>query len=414
MKLFSTAATAALIVAAAAAASPVLAQGAARPAAPAPQRAYKFSKEERAALQPIQAAITAKDWAKATGLLPAAQAAAQGADAKYALGQFQLQIGIGTNDEAMQARAIDALIASGGAPAADLPALYRNQGALALKANNLAGAEAAFNRLVELTPNDPEILVNLARIKNDQKKPQEAATLMLRAIDARRAAGQIPDQTWYQYGLKIAYDNRLRTEGLKFGRGLITAYPTPVNWRSALLVYRRLNTLDKGGAIDLLRLMRASKALEGESDWFELADSLGGTGLPGEEQAVLQEGGQLHMIDLNKAAFRELLSAANSRVPADKASLAGIEPKALAASTGTIALNTADAYLGYANYPKAIALYRAALGKSGVDPNVVNTRLGIALALSGDRPGAEAAFKAVTGPRADIAGFWLTWLAQRG
>ncbi|MDB5692903.1 MAG: hypothetical protein JWO81_1966 [Alphaproteobacteria bacterium] len=415
MKLVPTAATAALI-AAGLAAGPAFAQGNARApaAAPAaPQRAYKFSKEERAALQPVQAAINAKDWAKATSLLPAAQAAAQGTDAKYAVGQFELQIGIGTGDEQIQARAIDALIASGGAPAADLPALYRNQAALALKAHNPAAAEAAFNHVAELTPNDPEVLVNLARIKSEQQKPQEAAALMERAIDAKRAAGQNADETWYKYGLKLAYDNHLRAAGLKFGRGLITAYPNAVNWRDTLLVYRRLSTLDKSASIDLLRLMRASKALNGESDWFELADSLGGSGLPGEEQAVLQEGAQLNMIDPNKAAFRELLTAANARVPADKASLAGIEARALAAPSGTIALNTGDAYLGYGNYAKAVTLYRAALGKSGVDPNVINTHIGIALALSGDRAGAEAAFKAVTGPRAEVAGFWLTWLGQR-
>jgi hypothetical protein len=55
----------------------------AQPAQPA-ARVLKLSKEERAALQPLQAAITAKDWATAAAALPAAQAAAQGADAKYA------------------------------------------------------------------------------------------------------------------------------------------------------------------------------------------------------------------------------------------------------------------------------------------------------------------------------------------
>jgi hypothetical protein len=37
----------------------------------------------------------------------------------------------------------------------------------------------------------------------------------------------------------------------------------------------------------------------------------------------------------------------------------------------------------------------------------------MALALAGNRAEAEAAFKAVTGARAELASFWLTWLAQR-
>ena len=45
--------------------------------------------------------------------------------------------------------------------------------------------------------------------------------------------------------------------------------------------------------------------------------------------------------------------------------------------------------------------------------HVVNTRLGIALALGGHKAEAEAAFKQVSGPRTDLAGFWLLWLSQR-
>ena len=61
------------------------------------------------------------------------------------------------------------------------------------------------------------------------------------------------------------------------------------------------------------------------------------------------------------------------------------------------ARRTADAYYGYGQYAKAAALYRAALQKGGEDPNLVNLRLGIALAQAGNRAEAETAFRAVTG-----------------
>ncbi|MEA3017142.1 MAG: hypothetical protein QOI38_1864, partial [Sphingomonadales bacterium] len=112
--------------------------------------------------------------------------------------------------------------------------------------------------------------------------------------------------------------------------------------------------------------------------------------------------------------FRELLAAANGRIPADRADLPASQRTALAAATGTSALRTGDAFLGYARYPEAIALYQAALQKGGVDANLVNTRLGIAYALSGQRQLAETTFRAVTGPRADLAAFWMLWLQQAG
>jgi hypothetical protein len=60
-------------------------------------------------------------------------------------------------------------------------------------------------------------------------------------------------------------------------------------------------------------------------------------------------------------------------------------------------------------------MYKLALQKGGVDAAEVNTRIGIALARSGDKAGAEAAFNAVqTGKRADLVKFWLAHLGLGG
>jgi tetratricopeptide (TPR) repeat protein len=384
-------------------------------AQPAGTRTYNLTKEERAALAPAQKAVIAKDWATAQAALPAAQAAAQSPDAKYVVGQFILQIGIGLNNEAMQAQAVDALIASGGAQASELPNLYRNQAALALRATppNSAKAEAAYAKLIELVPNDADTLVNLAKMKNDLRKPQEAVSLLDRAIDAKRAAGQPVDESWYKYGLKIAYDNHLGPQAVKFSRGLVSAFPTKENWRDSLLVYRDYGNLDSAGKLDLLRLMRVSKALAGERDWYDYASTVNDAGFPGEAKAVLDEGVALHMVDPKKQAFAEILRTSSARLAGDRASLAADVARAMAAPTGTTALKLGDAYYGYGDYAKAIELYRAAQSKGGIDASTVQLRLGMALAMSGDRAGAETAFRAVTGSRADLAAYWLSWLSQR-
>ena len=93
--------------------------------------------------------------------------------------------------------------------------------------------------------------------------------------------------------------------------------------------------------------------------------------------------------------------------------LAGLEGRARSEASGDFALKVADGYYGHGDYAKAAEFYRLALQKGSVDANLANTRLGMALAMSGQRPAAEAAFKAVTGPRADLANFWLLWLASR-
>lgn len=377
------------------------------------QRQFELSKSERAALAPLSQAVEKQDWAAAQAALPAAQAAAQSSDAKYIVGQLQLRIGLQTQNRALQAQAIDALLASGGAQPDEMRPLLNNQAALAIESNNLQKAESALARLAEMSPNDPAATASLAELKVRQNKPAEAVTLLQRAIQVQEQAGQRPPESWYKRALAIAYQGRMVPQSLALSRSLLAAYPTPVNWRDSLLIYRDLARPDGPTNLDLLRLMRTTQSLSGERDYQELAEALNQAGLPGESKAVLDEGTSRRAIDGGKPAFRELITLANSRIAQDRASLPGLQRKAMAASGGRDALSTGDAFFGYGRYAEAAALYRAAVEKGGVDANLANTRLGMALALAGQRAEAEAAFRAVTGPRQELANFWLVWLNQR-
>jgi tetratricopeptide (TPR) repeat protein len=201
---------------------------------------------------------------------------------------------------------------------------------------------------------------------------------------------------------------------MKLSRDLVSAYPTADNWRDALTIYRQQANLDKAAETDVLRLLRAAKALRGDSDYLTLASHLNDAGLPGESKAVVEEGVRADPKRASKDYFRSLLGATSGRVSADRAALPSLETKAMSSANGRLAVGTADAFYGYGDYAKAAALYRAALQKGGVDSNLVNTRLGAALALAGQRAEAEAALRAVTGQRAEIAAYWMLWLSQRG
>ncbi|HEX8625411.1 MAG TPA: tetratricopeptide repeat protein [Allosphingosinicella sp.] len=377
-----------------------------------------LTKEERTAMAPVQTAVQAKDWAAAQAALPAAVAAATSPGGRYAIGRFRLEIGLGTNNVAMQAQGLDDLVASGEVNATDLPTIYRNQGVLANNAGNKAKAEAAFAKVVELSPNDPEAMISLAQVKNELRKPAEAVQLISRAIDLKRGAGQKVDESWYKYALKLAFDGRsnpaLREASQKLSRELVAAYPTKENWRDSVLIYRDTNNLDAAADLDVLRFLRASGSLAGERDWYDLADGLYKAGNYAEAKAVLDDGAAKRMIDPKKAAFAELVRLTNARMAGDRASLGGEESKAMAAATGANALKIGDAFYGYGEHAKAIALYRAALTKGGVDANLVNTRLAMALLASGDRAGAETAFRSLTGPRQNLGAFWLAWLSRSG
>ena len=378
----------------------------------APERKFNFSDAARPALAELQTAAQGTDAAAFQAALAKAQAAAKTTDDRYVIAQFQLNQAIKTNDEAGKLAAIEAMIQSGGATEAELPTLYSNLGAITFNAGNYAKAAEAFKKLVELQPNNADAKSNLAAALAQQGNPAEAAALVQQRIAAAKAANQEVPEGLYKQALALAYEAR-SPQSLELSRDLIAAYPTAENWRDGLMIFRDLKNPTGDANLDLMRLMRATKSLNGERDYYELAEAVNSKGLPGEAKAVLDAGIAAKAVNPTKPAFKELLASASSKVEQDRASLAGQEAKAKASSDGKLALNTGDAYYGYGEYAKAAALYRVALEKGSVDANLVNTRLGMALALAGQKAEAEAALKAVTGPRADIAGYWLIWLNQQ-
>ena len=392
-----------------------LAAAAIAPAAAQAPSSVSLNRAERASLLALTTAFEAGDYASAKAALPAARAAASSADARHYVAQYDYQIAVRTNDYRAQTNALQALISGGRVPAAAVPSLYAQMGSVAYNHIRDYGlAERAFAAQVEAAPNSPEGMLNLARVKIDLKKPQEAQPLLVRAIQVHTASGQRAPESWYKMALDLAYRSKNGAQVAALGPAFVAAYPTPQNWRDVLLMQRELQPGDAATNLDLFRLIRAAKALGGERDYFELATALASAGHPAEAKAVIDEGASARMVDTGKGAARDILTRANPRIAQDKALLAGLQSRGMSDPSGMAALKAADALMGNGDHAKAATFYRAALEKGAPDSNLVNTRLGMALALAGQRSEAEAALRAVSGPRATLAAYWLAWLSQRG
>ncbi|MBP7136821.1 MAG: hypothetical protein KBA57_10700, partial [Sphingomonadaceae bacterium] len=175
--------------------------------------------------------------------------------------------------------------------------------------------------------------------------------------------------------------------------------------------YRDGAHLDGQPSLDLFRLMRLTKSLAGERDFFEYASLAIDRALPGEAKSTIEEGFATGVVSKTSRAVNEVLTLATNKIATDRASIATSEKQANAAgATGKPAAGAGDAYLGYGEDAKAIAFYKMALQKGGVDMDQVNTRLGIALARSGQKDEARKYLSAVNGARADIAKYWMLYL----
>lgn len=369
----------------------------------------KISPQASKAIGELQTAVKANDFASIPAKAAAASAVAKTPDDRYAIAQLQLQAALSQKNDAATATALEAMLATGRVPPQNLGNLRLNLAKLKYSAKDYAGAAAALEPLVATAPNDSEALILLGETRNSQGRAAEAVALMQKAIAARTASGQPVPKEWTRRAVALAANNKLPVAG-QLALDWVKLDPSPSNWRDAVRIYATSNAVGDADMVDLYRLQRAAGALTGEADYYRYANGVASKGLPGEAKAVMDEGFAAGSIKKSSPTFSSLYSVVSGKVAADRASLPGSEKAALAAATARPALVTGDAYLGYGDYAKAAALYRAALGKGGVDKDLANLHLGIALARSGDKAGATAALSAVGGARAPVAKLWLAWL----
>ncbi|AIT05220.1 MULTISPECIES: tetratricopeptide repeat family protein [Sphingomonas] len=386
---------------------------------------FKLSKPVQAIAFQAQEAVKARNPATAEPLVAQVEAAATTDDDKYIaaalrydLENTKLVIAQEANpkaplDETVLAKPLDALIAAKNTPAADRGKYLFRRGQLAYNSGQYPVATQYFTQAKAAGYNSPDFDLQLAKVKVQAGDTAGGLADLDRFITAQKAAGQTVPEAYYRFGIATANNKKMAPETLAWMQKYVAAYPNARVWRDVILQYafaqNSLAAPDKAQTVDLYRLLRTAGAMPDQAMYEDYAKNVYDRGNPYEAAAVLKEGMASGKIPATSAFSKSLLTAANTAIKAD-GSLASSEKTAMASKDGKIAASTADAYLGQNNYAKAIELYRAALSKGGVDANEVNTRLGIALAKSGDKAGAQAAFGAVTGnPRAGIAALWNTW-----
>lgn len=393
-----------------AAATPAAAQTAAAQPAPKP---LKLSPQAGKAIMALQTAVKAKDSASIPGLIVAAQAVAKVPDDRVAIASLQLQAAIDASDPAGLVAAADAMRANGGAiSAANLSNIYISAGQRFANAKQLAPATAALEKALAVDPGNIDVLLLKSDLLYQQKQVAPSLDALALAIARKKASGAIVPESWLQAGVGRSYEAKLPI-AYEMARQWASAYPTASHWRDAINIYRNMSGLERTGLLDMFRLARLTKSLGGESDYLPFAEALLARGYPGEAVSLLQEGAAANSISLQSVTIARTFALAKGKSIGDRAAATAAAKTALSATTAAPVVAAADRLLGYGDFAQAATLYRAALGKSGADTNLINLRLGEALAQSGDKAGAMAALQASGGAQADTAKYWLAWLSSR-
>ncbi|MCA1748937.1 MAG: hypothetical protein LC634_05200, partial [Sphingomonadales bacterium] len=228
---------------------------------------------------------------------------------------------------------------------------------------------------------------------------EQAASIMERG-------GQPVPVDWYRRAIDLAQRVGNPAKATELSQQLVRGYPSARNWRDVLNYYRDIGNPDPIAALDSWRLQSATGALFGETDYRDYAQAAAAAQQPGEVVRVIEAGRAANMLDGTNDVINGLLRTAQRTADAARGRLDQRATAAQGAATGADALAVADDYLGFGNYAQAAALYRTALEKGGVDAALVNSRLGMALALIGSPAEARAALDQVGGDRGWMARFW--------
>lgn len=382
----------------------------------------KYSPEVIKAAQPAQTALAAKDLAAAEPNVAAVEAAAKSDDDKYIAAALRLELEqrkliaqqeANPNASISQntlAAPLDALIASPATPAADKSRYVYRRGLIAYDGKQWPVAIQYLTQAKQMGYTDPDLDLRLANAKIGSGDVNGG----LASLEAATSGPNKASEDVYRVGIARANAAKLKPQTVSWMQKYLAAYPTQKNWRDVVVTYGLAgnSTIQPTDPqkLDLFRLMRYTRSLADQNDYVEYALLLQKRGFPQEAQAVLREGMANGRIPATNTEAKATLSEATASAKSE-GSLDPLAKRAQAAADGKLAATTADAYAGADQFPQAIALYRAALQKGGVDAAEVNTRLGIALARSGDKAGAKAAFAAVQGdPRSGIAALWQTAL----
>lgn len=323
-------------------------------------------------------------------------------------GSAALQAG----DSPLAQQAFEAAVTSGRLADADLLAALKTLSALAVRNQQPQAAVTWARRYFAEGGTEPAVRVALVQALYASNDLAATAREVLPLITADEAAGRTPNEEQ----LKLLGFSQIKT-GDEAGytqtlERLVTHHPRTEYWADLVSrVSRRPGFADRL-QVDALRLARRVGALEDASEYLDLAQLALQAGVPGEAQAVVDEGYAKGVLGKGAQSDRHqrLKAGIDKAVADDKAALAASEDSARKARDGGALVAMGQALTTYGQPDKGLALMAEGLAKGVLKhPDDARLRHGVALLTAGQRPAAETQFKAIsaTDGAADLARLWL-------
>jgi tetratricopeptide (TPR) repeat protein len=369
-------------------------------------------------LSEANAALKAKNYPDAIAKLKVAEATAGKTPGdQYLIDEMMSFAYIKTSNYTEAAKYMEAKLDSGLTPQADQPKLIKDLATINYQNKNYDKAIDFGNRAIKGGFADDQIKTIVGQsyyLKGDWKNTLKFESDI---VNTQIKAGQTPTNE----SLALIYsactklqDEACQTQAVE---KMVTYYPKPETWAQLLYTLRKDTSGNETDLFQTYRLMLDTDVLKEPSDYSEMAELALDAGSPGDAQNVLEKAQSKGVFtdQRSKDRAQRLLDSAKKRAAADQAGLPKLEKEADAATTGDKNVAIGRAYLGYAQYDKAVDQLSKGLGKPGVK-NEADARLtlGIAQLKAGQKDDAMKTFKAVKGDPAleRLANLWALHAKQ--
>lgn len=350
-----------------------------------------------------------KDVAGATALLPDVLSKVQTADDKMVAGQLHVNIGVESDDMAMQKTGIDMMIDSGRLAPDQLGRHYYSSGQIAYQMDDSAGARARFQQALE-AGYEADLQNVIASTYFEQDAHKEGIEYYRGVINAEIAAGRTPREDWILRAFSAAYNNDLAREAIEFAAMNTQYHPSETNWRNAIAVQRNYVDMQDDVLLDLMRLAYRTGIMQDDRDYADYIEAADPRKLPNEVKMLIDEAISKGIFNASDPFVSESRSTAAGLIKADRADLPSLERDARAASATALAASSAgDVFLNFGESAKAEEMYAIAATKSGADLNRVMTRMGIAQFDQGKFAAAAETFGKVGGSRKAVGNLWQSF-----
>jgi hypothetical protein len=377
----------------------------------APGPVIAMSDAFRANVTAAQAALKARDVTTANARIAALAPVSDFEN--YVVAGLRFELAAQRRDVQAQRIALTDLFKTSAVPKNDAPRLRYVAAYLSYAVGNYDDAVAQLDYAKTLGYDGIDAIFLRSDIALRRNKPKDARPFVQQALARQRASGQPVPLAWSDRAIAMAYQAGDWADVGQLYCERLGQAGAREDWRSAITNYLSAAGLDPQLQLDLYRLQAANGAMASERDYQAYAQLADKSGYFAEAKSIIEAGRKAGKLTATQPATTALLKSVTPKATKEIAALPAQAKKAAGAATGKDAQAVADSYFSLGQFPQAVEQYRAALAKGGVDAGRINARLGVALARSGDLPGAQAALGQASGNWANVAGFWSVWVDQQ-